>query len=176
MKYTDFTDIPTLLRAAATSYEMQKEAGIADPTHRYNVDGHLDSYPIITNDMFVLGSSIEHNEFPLGVIEGKPFFKNDKMWFTGMDQIHEPRMIEIYDVRHIHGSLFNGTKVKATDGGLFDFNMLSWNEPKQKSVMVELPYWFIQHRANKVSISADQAMEIASMIDNACNKAIEEMK
>lgn len=92
----------------------------------------------------------EHVEIALGIIEGKPVWEGDTLYFPSGESII--------------AKSYTALNIKA--GGVFD---LSWNPPKPKTVMVELPINIVQE------IATTHSHGWYATINQACKKALEEL-
>ena len=133
MKYTNRAD---LLEAAAKSIRMQ-EAAECMPVCKCN------GITVFIRDCTFLNWEAPY-EFPLAVVEGKPVFVGDELYFGDT-------LVGIQD-----GNIFHG---------------LSWNPPKPKTVLVEIPV-DVAEEARKWCMSG----WVHDAIGTACRKALEEQK
>lgn len=105
MKYENRAD---LLIAAGESIKMQGAAGVRVPVCKYGK-----CIEPFENKLF---NNLSDYEFPISVVEGKPVFDGDVLyWRSGAKTI-----------------------VSELWGKSVDWHELSWNPPKPKTVMVEL--------------------------------------
>lgn len=98
----------------------------------------------------------ENWSFAITVIEGKPVFIGDKLWHIELGQITLDSWRDI--------------------GYRFQICNLSWNPPKPKTVMVELPIKFAEYYANMRALSLSEIEERHAIVGNACLKSLEKLK
>ena len=116
-----------LLKIVAASIEMQEARGI-NPMCR-----HSGITLFIEQTSFLM--DVVDYEFPICVIESRPVFKGDMIWFVGYGKA-EAREVTLKSNQRISDYFL------AVDGGMFKEGMLSWSKPvtHPKTVMVELDY------------------------------------
>ena len=141
MKYTNRAD---LLIAAGESIKMQEKAGI-EPVCKLGCT--VDSI-----DNLVFDCGLENYEFPLAVVpdetgKGKPVFIGDELYCEGVER-----------------------RVKFRAGDYIgDSSRWSWNPPKPKTLLVELPWAIAEIYVESYKDSAFTD----GMIARAIGKAIE---
>jgi len=131
-----YTSRAALLRDAADSIEMQEKAGI-EPV--FICDGSR--YGIV--ESLTVDDADFDCEFPLTVVEGKPVFVGDELY----------------------AACGNPFKVISIPKGV-SLRDCSWNPPKPRTVMVELP----------VTVAESYSKDQYGMLSSACRKALEELK
>lgn len=148
MKYTNRAD---RLIAAGKSIKMQESAGV-NPWFKY------DGIKFLMTECQTQFFDPQRYEFPLAVVEGKPVFVGDELWsITNHFKIKVESTYAQTEGMTIAGD--NGNRMWITDA--------TWNQPKPKTVMVEL----LREDAEKCANEC--VSESRNMIIDACRKALE---
>lgn len=108
------------------------------------VDNIMSGAKVYGKGVPTFNSSPEHYDFALFLVEGKPVFEGDVLY-----------------------SKIICAAIAITNLWEFQDHTLSWNPPKPKTVMVELPI----NMANCYAIMQNQDI---SVLSEACKKALEE--
>jgi hypothetical protein len=109
-----------LFEAAAKMMRMCDDAGI---DHTYKVGMHK---LLFSSKNLSFNEEPSSYEFPLAIIEGRPVFVGDELWYK------KGYKIKIAGVDCISGFIAAGKD------GYFSIDSLSWNPPKPRTVMVEM--------------------------------------
>jgi hypothetical protein len=135
---TKFTSRADLLIAAGESIKMQEKAGIEPMCKLFGGKAQLMSFRGAPSDY----------ELPIAVVEGKPVFVGDELYTE--------------DGRKFIAPIGNSFGEYMTFGAGHKW---SWNPPKPRTVMVELPYDYVE---------VHSILTCDTTLVNACRKALEE--
>lgn len=142
-----------LFEAAAKMMRMCDEAGICNT---YKVKGILCAGEWQMN----LPINFNYYEFPIAIIEGRPVFVGDEVWFTGSD-ILSPMKIVVKEA--------DSRNFLADSGVVYGRRSISWNPPKPKTVKIEIPIEDAEYLATYGGGHIRNVVE-------ACRKAVESSK
>ena len=105
--------------------------------------------PICISDrMPDFSANKEDYELALGIVEGKPVWEGDELYYAGI-------------------------KFSAHYGHSFTQPGWSWTPPKQKTLMVELPLEDVELYADERELSLSEIMDLIGRCAEACRKALE---
>jgi len=153
MKFTNRAD---LLIAAGESITMQEKAGI-EPLMKCAISKRIET--ISTRDF---RANPEFYEFPLAVVEGKPVFVGDELYCLISNHKFKVKGLINGGLAFEYVTIYDGRVCVSIDSA-------SWNQPKPKTVMVELLREDAEHYSRFAMI--DQREE---RFQAACRKALEE--
>jgi len=144
MKYTNRAD---LLIAAGESIKMQEKAGInLEPVCKWAKN--LNKISAMKFDQ-----PPHEYEFPIAVVEGKAVFVGDELWYSDICVVASSKNTMTYKSD-------NFVQTPAY------WHHASWNPPKPKTVLIELPYDFVKEHAEfKESFNS-------KILTDACRKAM----
>ena len=158
-----------LFEAAAKMMRMCDEAGIMN--YQFKLDGMKDS--ALVNYTFNMEPPCRY-EFPLAVVEGNPVFVGDELYdqagikyVAGFAKEQEAIWAKP-DTPFLYGKSNSGQLYFCQLENAISF---SWNPPKPKIIMVELPYADVEYWATFNSLSTHH-QKSANLYDS-CKKALE---
>lgn len=106
-------------------------------------------------------------ELAIGIIEGRPAFEGDEVFCPTADPfVMQDGKRKLIVAAANAGCVYN---ITMKDGGVFQAELLSWNTPKPKTVIVELPISEARHLSRYLSDSYNESRI-------AIKKALEELK
>lgn len=145
-----FTSRADLLIAAGESIKMQEKAGVNEPAVKYK--GEITA----CDELSYTNPQLCEYEFPLAVVEGKPVFVGDELyWKSGS-------IYQAVKIHHKEDHFF--VSVNLT---VFPINEATWNPPKPKTVMVELLREDAEH------LVAVEEYFSSTRVAAACRKALD---
>lgn len=109
------------------------------------------------SDIVTFCGSPSSYEFPLAIIEGRPVFVGDEVWFTGSD-ILSPMKIVVKEA--------DSRNFLADSGVVYGRRSISWNPPKPLTVMVEML------REDAEACTTNYRVVRIDRIADACRKAL----